>query len=528
MRKEPRSTTLIKWSPERFNTAERLAASGDFSLAADVCQAMMSNERVSAAIDRLYASVTLPLKFKLPGVDSEKSQDDPVVQALDADWYHMFPEGVLRDLVAWIALMRCVLLHVDSWKIDPLTGRAIPVISVWSPRNLRNDPVKGLCVKVSKGNSDSVWVEEQITPGDGRWIVGFLGSDWRAILKAPWVGLCRWWLLELYAVVDWGFYSETHGQGTQVAKNLRPGDGGISLTKQARVKLANDMKAKGRGGAIVMPDGFDYALVTDSADSYQTFVKQKEVANEAYTIGITGTNLTTQVSGGSYAAASVHQSVDATKMRGLLEWLSTTSHDQVLIYWGSVNYGDTAVVPYAWWETEPPEDREARAKIFWQASLGLQNAVNAGVPVSKKWFAQTYNIGLAESEEDRIIPLPPAQAQGGGGGGGNGAAANALLTEFFALARSSRAANAFEASNQYQERLEAACCSHGAAELAPTVAATLAAVAKAKDYAEARQLIEEAYGKVAPASRLAELTESAILMAQFAGRDTVESGLKED
>lgn len=520
-RTEPRTSAVIGWSPDKVRSAETQANSGYFGLAADLCETMMADDRVSQALDRLYAATTLPLEFQLPGVESEKSKDDPVVQALDTDWWRVLPEATLRDVVAWVSLLGVALLHVDDWAIDPETKRVIPHFSVWSPKHLRWDPqVAGWKVRSASSLGDWSGTDEEILPGDGRWIVVLRGSGWRGIMKAPWRGISRWWLLKQYATVDWASSSERHGQGTAVAVNQSSEK---RLSEPQRKSLASDMAELKRNGVIVMPDGFDYKLVTDPANSWTTFKAQTEVANLAISIGLVGTNLTTEVQGGSYAAAGVHASVDAQKMRGLLELLATTFRDQLLVWWAAFNFGDGAIAPYPHWDTTPPADTAGQAETHVKASTALRTYLDAGLPVDGKQWAERFGVPLT----DDLSKVPkPRQSNGGSPGG----APPTTRLEERAESRLATAdpKDAFERGAAYVAELEQKCCAIAAKELVPTVAAVYAAIEGAESYEDAKERLLAAYQKVAEASRLVGATEAALIMGQLAGRETVEQELQED
>jgi hypothetical protein len=67
---------------------------------------------------------------------------------------------------------------------------------------------------------------------------------------------------------------------------------------------------------------------------------------------------------------------------------------------------------------------------------------------------------------------------------------------------------------------------HAAKELAPTVASVLRAIDEATDYEDAKARIIAAYGDSVTDSRLVRLTEAALIMAQEAGRLTVDQELQ--
>ena len=515
--REPRTPATLGWSPERIRSAELRANSGYFETATDLCEAMMADDRVSAALDRLYSAVCLPLAFELPGVESEESENDPVCQALDNDWWKALAEDIQRDIVGWSSILGHCWLHVLEWRIDEETGRRIPVVECWHQRNFRFDTGEGRWyARVS--TDGTTWVEVPIESGDGRWLLLFrYGSTWRSAMKAPWRGIGRFWLLKHYASVDWPASSERHGQGQTFVEQTKTGTGAVvrGLNHAQRQEVANDIAGLGRAGVMVLPDGYTAKLFVDGANTYKTFVEQIRVADLAITIALTGTNLTTEVAGGSLAAATVHETVDRQKMGGLLGMLSTGLREGLWVFWSLINWGPGAVTPYAQWDTQPPENLDAEAERLDKSSSALQKLVGLSVPVSLSRWCERWGIPLADEGDDEDVIRAPAQS-------------GAAPPPPQARAQVRAEAGPPDPLGEYQSGLEAACCAHASRELAPTLAAVLTAVSKASGYEEARELIQAAYGKVAPATRLAELTEAALVMAQLAGIDTVIREHRED
>jgi hypothetical protein len=515
VRVEPRTPQILKWDPAKIVQARLRASYGDFSLFSDLCEAMMPDDRVSQALEKIYSAVTLPLTFQLPGMDAEQSKNDPVCQALDTDFWKFLPEHIARTALTWIALANCALLHIDGWRLDTETGRTLPVMSCWSLRHLRNDPVLGWVVRTaSPGSYDSYGVEETVVPGDGNWIILLSGSSWKAISQARGHGVALFWLLKQYAIIDWASSSERHGQGTNVASCTS--DLGKGLLAKDRVNLASDMATMARNGNLVMPPGWEYSLATDDANSYATFEAQIKAADSGATIGITGTNLTTEVTGGSRAAATVHETMDASRMRGILEFLATGLREQLLTWWHRFNFA-LGIVPYPHWDTTPPADKKAEAEARLADSQALKNYVEGGLRPSRKAWAQRAVIEVGEGD-DAILPSAkpvPTEPQIPG------------KKSARALGKGESEPLAFERGLEYVGKVETSLCKHAAKALSPTLASVLAAIEKSTSYDEAQQAIVDAFGDAAPPSMLCRLTESAILMAQLAGAESVERELDE-
>ena len=505
---EPRTPQIVKWDPQKVKLARQRCSYGDFSLFASLCEEVMSDDRVSQCLEKLYAATTLPLAFELPGIDAKKSKDDPICQAIDSDWWKVQPEQITREIVAWVALANCCLCHVDGWRIDEETGRALPILSVWSLRNLRNDADKGWMVRAARGG-DTFGTEEPVIPGDGNWLILLNGSSWRTVSRARGHNVALFWLLKQYAIVDWPQSSERHGQGTNTAQ-CDDVSKAAKLQDKDRKQLAKDMASMARNGNLVMPPGWKYKLVTDEANSYQTFIEQIKATNEANTIGILGTNLTTEVKDGSFAAASVHSSVDAARMRGLLEFLATNLHDQLWVHWTRFNFAGR-LTPYAKWDTTPPEDKKSTAEARKADAEAFGTYVKFGAQIDQlAWFGEgKVQLIPGASREVKVPTATPSVDTRG-------------FAAFAAATSKSEPKSAIERGRGYIDSLATSCCGHAAKELAPTLAAVLSAIEDGTSYEDVKARIAEAYRDELPPSKLLKLTEAALIMGQLAGRETVE------
>jgi hypothetical protein len=524
VRLEPRAATILQWDPGKLVQARLRCTYGDFSLFSDLCEAMMPDDRVSSCLEKLYAATTLPLTFLLPGKDSKQSANDPCVQALDRDWWLALPEQKLKTVVAWIGLANACLLHVDRWDLDPESGRRIPVVTVWSLRHLRSDAQKGLVVRAATSATDSWGVEETIEPGDGNWILLLAGDSWKCIGQARGHQVALFWLLKQYAIVDWALSSERHGGGITVVSC----DKDCKSIKKDRDEIALAMSQMSRCGSISLPPGWIFELVTDTANTFATFAAQIKAANDGNTIGILGTNLTTEVTGGSRAAASVHESVDAGRMRGLLELLATGFRQQLLVYWAAFN-SSAWVAPYAKWDTTPPVDKKSQAEARSLDATALLTYRKAGAQLNQKaWFEGRVEI-LATASDD--FPSPPAADTSPAAPKDSVPAAPAKTSLRGSQARAAAKDPtdlAFERGLDYTGRVEESLRGHAAKLLAPDVASVLAAIDKAGSYQEAKDLLAQAYQDRATPSQLCRLTDAALLMCQLAGAESVEQELQED
>jgi phage gp29-like protein len=238
--------------------------------------------------------------------------------------------------------------------------------------------------------------EIEIAPGDGRWVVFTPFGDNYPWLRGAWRGISRWWLVKQYARDDLARHSEVHGSPWRVATNPE-GD-----SKYDRRKIASDIQQMGRDGSLSLPAGWDVKLVEATARTWEMFVAQNKLANDGITIALASQNLTTEVSGGSLAAAEVHFEVRSDIRRGVDESLATCTHEQSLEQWAEKNFGDRHVAPWVTHDTDPTEDTKQIAATWKTGGEALASLDKAGVPVDKIAAAEKLGIPVLKG----VKPTP--------------------------------------------------------------------------------------------------------------------------
>jgi hypothetical protein len=376
-------------TPATLRLAYRYAADGTLAYAAEICERLFSDERIISLLETLSGVFALPMEFE---------GDDAVVEALSGrrgDWWMMFPEDVLSDLTKWTRVLGVAIAQVKEWRTDETTGRAVPMLKVWNPKHLRWD------------RNELKWYlrtrtgEIEIKPGEGEWVImkGYSSRDpW---LASPWHGLSLWWLAKSYSLLDWSDQNDRLATGKFVAE---PGKE-VSFTPEQRKELARDIQQLGRNGSVVMPEGVSLKLLESQADTYETYSMQIDAANTAFAVALLGNNLSSEVKGGSYAAASVHENVADDKKRSLSETFATQLRDSVLKFYVKANFGDGVAVPWPSWNLDRPKDKNARATEL--ASLGgfLDSCAKASVSPNLEQLSEEFELEL-------VAGTPPTPASG--------------------------------------------------------------------------------------------------------------------
>lgn len=388
---EPNERVSHDWTADRVRYAESLADGGNLRLAADLCEAMRADERVSRALTlRARGGLSLFAGFERSASSKRNhSQAERMLEA-EEDWYTIAPDEHLAKLEEWAIILGVGIAQL-VWPGEVNSrGRLVPTLDAWSPRNLRRNSEGQWVVRTTDGDVIAA-------PGDRSWVIHTPADSKRPWSTAPWRAVARWWLLTQFARQDMSRHSE-RAAGFVVA--VPPMPSGVANLNEAerktqKARLAQDLAEMGRNGSVVLPAGYNTNLVQAAANTHATFTAQIELAAQGITIALSGQNLTTQVSGGSLAAAKVHERVEQTLLDLDASSRSRTLHDQVLVHWAEYNLrGGAAAAPWPVWDTTPPEDVQTTAQGWNSALDAMAKAKTLGMELDADEVARRTRMPL--------------------------------------------------------------------------------------------------------------------------------------
>lgn len=389
-------TWVANWTPGRIRSLEYDARAGVLTTIGDLCDMLLTDDRIRAVLGvRVNGLLALPIEFHMN--EPYGSDDKPkVIQGLEEDFWNIFPESSLSELTSW-ALLVGVGIGQHVWEKNKETGRLEPKLEVWHPSNTGFDFFEdSWFVKTKNG-------KQFIKGGEGNWIIHAPFG-----LKRPWTWglwriLSRWWLLKQYAITDWARHSEAHGKPAYVVTTT---DEQVLLNKkikESRQQVVTDLQNIGDLQAMALPFGLDVKLLEASTTANVVFSEQISYANDGIAIAILGQNLTTSVSGGSLAAARVHEEVRSDIKEFDEQSLTTSIHNQSIKWWTAMNYGKKQEVPWVRWKVQAPEDEnvkaqkdKARAETMVEVMKFIKEAKGVGVPIDISAIAELFDIPLAK------------------------------------------------------------------------------------------------------------------------------------
>lgn len=405
---EPTVRTFTTWTPQLVRAAELQADCGNLRLAANLCDWILSDDRVQGTLQtRVQALLGLEPTFEASG---DKRRSSRVVKALEAgeDWWESYPEDQLGLMLTWGIMLGAAPARHNPVIDEDHGGRMLPKPEFWHPQHLRQDSItREWKIRVQDGPSVGTH-EETLTPGDGTWLLHTPYGPNRPWSQGLWRGLSRWVLLKYLAMQDWARHSENAGELVVTA------DKDVNSTLPQRKELADDIYQRGREAVVVLPPGFSMELISAIANSHQIYQAQIDLANTAIAISVRGGNLTTEVQGGSLAATESQERLgDHAKLEFDAQGLTTTVHDQSLEFWALWNFGSSSLAPWPVYPTKPKRDLGRRADATTKAVKAAQGVMSLGCVVEQQAFIDEWELGswVKPSEPGALLSLPAPPVQ---------------------------------------------------------------------------------------------------------------------
>lgn len=386
---------LVTWDAELMRSAVFEHEQGEFMLSAQLASSLKRDDRCFSCLDsRVLGELGLP--FALDESDEVETKalraaSRKLARRVKGWWHRCVSEAQLADLQTWAILMGLAVGEL-AWAWDK-DGFIYPRMHVHDMQHVRWDPSrKGLVLLTIKGPIP-------ITPGDGRWVLFAPAGAARPWLSGAVRALALPTLLRQACRRDWADRSELEGTGIRKAK-MPAG------TKDPDAKaFIRQLKKLGRKSIVALQGDFDFSIAVADMAAQTGFEKLVGHCDTAITLTILGQNLTTQIEGGSFAAATVHARVLRDRLESDVAMLSTVLRDQVLLPWCLLNIPDFAreILPWPSWDTTPPEDQQKAAQAILTVSQAITALKAAGVnltPILERFELELDPSASTEPQQD--------------------------------------------------------------------------------------------------------------------------------
>lgn len=387
--------------PTRASTIDaalRDLEGGYFAQAAQLCDTVLRDDRIAGCTTtRLNGLLGLPREVKPAYEDDARAQQ--IADEVDKNWDRLFPNSTLSEIKRW-GIYLCaapVELIWETRDVDPLatTYRWWPRLKVWHPQFMWWDPWARLYQMMT---DDGSYIP--VTPGSGAWALYTPHGYERAWLFGLIRCISAHWLRRSWAYRDFSRKSEVNGQA--IRKAIVP----AQADKTAKARFFNAVANLGAETTIRLDqdtsaDGpkYDLELLEAQSSGHDIFVSLLDKTDTSIAIALLGQNLSTEVQGGSYAAATAHEQIRSDFKRFDAQSMAEFLREQVLKPWALFNYGDAELAPYIEWETDPPEDAKNAADATKSLADAITAFVKAGAPVNLRELLDEAGVPLLDEAE---------------------------------------------------------------------------------------------------------------------------------
>jgi phage gp29-like protein len=529
---------------------------GMFTQSAMFVDEMLSDDRISGVLNtRIGGLLGAPLTFR-PADERRKSQKLAEILGgtdeanSDGEWLRMLDQGTAAQLLKW----RIMLGFAIAEKVWVTTDKTwSPRLVVWHPKYTWWNWAQRCFQLATSGPDPNVPAEnqEQI-PGGGGYLINLPRADRQNGQDGKWFvwgGPYSWmsgairslgmkYVDRQWTERDWARYCEKHGMA------IIEGKVPSGTEESEKAAFLTDLHNVGNEATIITPQGGDgqpsygVELHEASANTWQTFKSRKESLDTDIAILLLGQNLTTNVQGGSRAAASVHDDIRIEKKREDAE-LFRQVREQVLIPWAEYNFEagkGNALAPYPEPQIAPPDDEQAEANALKLLGDALTSLKAACPRVDVEGVLEAQGIPLLAEDDPKAQPPPPPPVLQIGPDGkpiepdpqDDGAeppeppegkeTATAYLKAGFKPGSMSH-----KRIMRYQDTLITRARRKAAQALAPSLEGIRADLEQADDYASLKRAIVRRYRRMDP-TQLAVLVERVNKIANLQGRAAVAKG----
>lgn len=510
--RQPSTLSFSRWSIDTVRSALEQHERGEFARSAQLAEAMGRDDRIAGCMN-----VRLNALCGINGVDFAIVPPDNGPQELadkvDEWWFDVVPDAVLRQILADVVYMGFAVVR-KHWK---LTGKSWQVSELerWNPGFVRWDEFRRqFAVQTESGVE--IWLED----GDPEWVV-FTPAGERSWMASAVRALGFAYVMRQWNWRDWTRFNERHGQPIIAVKEPPEFEDG------AKDRFYSSLKNMGSTGVIRLPQGtregmgFDLEFKEAKDGAFETFQKFRNDLDVCIAVFLLGQNLTTEVSGGSFAAAGVHARIAGFILAADAEALSTPLRYQVIVPWCVFNFAaGVKDCPWPQWDTETPEDLAAASLTLVNLGKAIQGLIDTGLPLDALELAGRFNVPLKEGEEMGEPYRKPEPTIGKPGEDAEPAPGKAKGPK--ALLVPQNAASGFVEGQLWVDDLTEDVRKKAAEALEPFLVGIRACIKKSKDMDELRANLLEFYQGTADPARMRQITQIALVMGGLGGRASAQ------
>jgi phage gp29-like protein len=404
---------LGPWDVPRIQAALNAHQVGSFNQSALLAESMVGDDRVQTALNGRIKGVTARHLHTVP---AKRDTKRTARRAVERVWRKVFTDELLDQFLMWATFLGFVLCEVQ-WTAendDELGEVWVPYLKIWHPMFVWYDVSARQYVAITQ--EGNVYIEED----DPHWFLYTPWGRYRGWLRGAVRSCAPPWLIRQFSRRDWARYCEVHGLPIRLIDS--PAQSSV-VDKSRMFNQIRNMGAQttillpqqGMGGAA--PDGgkWDIRLLEAKDESWAAFPGLIANCDMAIQLSIRGTNLTSEIQGGSYAAAQVHSDEDTAYGDADSRKLCAEA-SRLMRRFCAYNFGDAALAPFLRLEAPDKQDKTMLAQSQLNAMSVVQSAIEKKIPIDVAAYFERYDIPLIGVEEGEVIELDDSEPNDDGDG----------------------------------------------------------------------------------------------------------------
>lgn len=400
-----------------LQTAESAVLSherGQFMLSSRVFRTIERDDRVNACLNtRSLAFQGVPLLWRDPP-DPDGKRDRKILESV---WPYIYTHDLKSEVNRAVTVMGFQVGRLDYQS-------EIPKIVLWPHEYIQYDwSRRVLTAQVETVDKNGIGIlseRQDVIPGDGSWIL------WTGQNKSyPWMaGLIR--VLPQLVVfrqanmIDWSRHANRWGNPPLILESTS-----IQATlAKAYQETAQRLRELVGDSVVTLPNGAKLTILELSRDAWRVFSSfGPDFLDDCIAIAILGQNLTTRVTGGSFAAARTHDAVRLDYLKGDCQYASDVGHQQIAypFYYYTRQIYEFSRVPYPFYDWRPPVDLKAVSEVlrntgdgYIKLAQGIEGLRKQGIHVNRQMLCDRYDIPVLKIDEEPNPTIPamePGKAQ---------------------------------------------------------------------------------------------------------------------